>query len=184
MNDDVYVSVGEFLGMLPYASVAGMENVSTHMVGTQLIRLDPASTEVLAFCRNVRTADELDEWIDDQNGVTDAVIAHLVEGGLLRHGPASQAAVWLADRVLVPAGHSAGLVDGALCLLAPSGTAFRVDGVYYWLWLYARSGSTLDSVRAFLDEQGQVKGTDDAAMSAAVMHMLIHGLARIDAPGT
>lgn len=183
VDDDVYVSIGEFLGILPYSTNAGVENVSTHMIGGRLIRLDPAATELLAFCRSVRTAEELVEWVADQNTVTDADLARLVDDGLLRHGSAAQASTWLGDRSLVPAGHSAGVVDNALCVVAPSGSAYRVEGSYYWLWLYARTGRTIDSLRSFLTDQAHVDDVGEKTMSTAILHMLIHGLGQIDSPG-
>lgn len=184
MRQDVLVPVGEYLGVLPYKSAdpVNFEAVATVVQAGRLLRLPPETATVLTFVRGLRTVEETEAWIREDLGPD--VVADLdrtLAEGLVRRGPRDDIAAWLGDCVLRPSGHSLGFVEDKPVLQALDGTAFEVTPVYFWVWVYLRTGQTLNAVVTFVRERVGIDEWSDAELSAALMHMLAHELAHVDA---
>lgn len=188
MAVEIVVPVGEFLGALPFhddgsGRSTDAEIVDSHMLAGSLLRLDDDQAETMAFCRQLRLRSEVDDWLNE-NDIRPSIIAELVDAGLLRSGIDSEAGRWLADCVIVPWGRSLGW-NKSLTLLAPSNEAFQVSPVYYWLWLYSRTGRSIEEVLHFLRGSAVVPEVESAGakdVSAAIVHLLSVGLGRLELP--
>lgn len=180
--EEIVVSVGEYLGTLPYsAPEEEFETVATFMRAGSLIRLGPGTAEILAHCRVVRTGAEIVALLESERSVaTHADWMQLVEAGLVRSGSPETVADWLDDCVVRPSGRSRGLKGEGLGIERGDGQVFAVSGVYYWFWLYARTGQSIREVRRFLTQQAHVDAASDADVAGTVLHMLLHGLGRLD----
>lgn len=188
MSEQVVAPIGEYLGTLPfYEKGTNKEPVfaDAQMIAGTLLRLSDEQAEVMAFCRHLRLRQELDEWLNTEQ-IDSTVLDELVEAGLLRMGTDDSALDWLRDCTIVPWGRSLGW-DGALNLLAPSDEVYQVAPVYYWLWLYSRTGRPIAEVLEFLRTEAAVSDASKASesdVSAALMHMLSVDLGRLDLAAT
>lgn len=184
MSEQVVAPIGEYLGTLPFYETGTKrepEFADAQMIAGTLLRLGDEQAEVMAFCRHLRLRSELDEWLEAEK-IDSAVVDELVRTGLLRTGADDSALEWLHDCTIVPWGRSLGW-DGALSLLAPSDKIYQVAPVYYWLWLYSRTGRTIAEVLDFLRTEAAVpeaSNASDSEVSAALMHLLAVDLGRLD----
>lgn len=183
MSLNVVVTVGEYLGRLPFAGEDGeVEFSDVFMRSGVLGPVAAQQAEVLAFCRGIRSVDEVREFLAE-SGIPEAAFDELLEAGLLASGAAENAFSWLGDCVLLPTGRSLGFVDDGLMLLTPQDEVLRVSAAYYWLWTYARTGQTLAAILQFLRESGEISDVVEASeeeLSQAVIHMLSFNLGRLD----
>ena len=184
MSEQVVVPIGEYLGSLPFHEKGTNSEpvfADAQMIAGTLIRLSEEQAEVMAFCRHLRMRTELDQWLGIEQ-IDSTVFDELVEAGLLRIGTDESAMDWLRDCTIVPWGRSLGW-DGALNLLAPSDEVYQVAPVYYWLWLYSRTGRPIAEVLEFLRTEAAVSDVSNASeseVSAALMHLLAVDLGRLD----
>lgn len=188
MSADIVVPVGEYLGALPFhddgpTESANPQIVDAHMLAGSLLRLDDTQAEIMAYCRQLRLRSEVDDWLHD-NQISPAALGDLFDTGLLRSGSEAETVRWLSDCVVVPWGRSLGWNE-ALTLLAPSDEAFQVSPVYYWLWLYSRTGRSIMDVLDFLRNEAAIPDVDTVSIeeaSAAITHLLAVGLGRLELP--
>lgn len=188
MSTEIVVPIGEYLGALPFhndtsGNSAETQIVDAHMLAGSLLRLDDRQAETMAFCRQLRLRSEVDDWLSEE-GIDPSVIDELTEVGLLRTGNEVESVRWLGDCVIVPWGRSLGWNE-TLTLLAPSDEVFQVTPVYYWLWLYSRTGRSIEEVLNFLSAEAAVPEAIGASMkdvSAAIVHLLAVGLGRLELP--
>lgn len=188
MSANIVVPVGEYLGALPFHDDVPTQSASpqiadTHMLAGSLLRLDDSQAELMAYCRQLRLRSEVDDWLND-NKISPGVLDDLFDVGLLRSGSETATVQWLSDCVIVPWGRSLGWNE-ALTLLAPSDEAFQVSPVYYWLWLYSRTGRSIKDVLTFLRNEAAIPDVDSVSAedaSAAITHLLAVGLGRLELP--
>lgn len=183
MSLRVVVTVGEYLGRLPFASDDSEVDFSdVFMRAGVLVSMAAEQAEVLAFCRGIRSVEEVHRFLAEA-GISEDVFHDLLELGFLASGPAESAFSWLAGCVLLPTGRSLGFVDDGLMLITPQDGVLRVSPAYYWLWTYARTGQTLAAIVGFLRESLEIAEVVEASveeLSQSVIHMLSFNLARLD----
>ena len=182
MSSELVVTIGEYLGRLPFTDEAGTPEIAdTHMLSGRLVRLTEAQAETLAFCRAVRTKAELTDWIEAEGYGAD-VVAELVEEGILRLGEMEALVTWLGDVALVPAGRSVGWVDSELRILLTDTDVVSVSPAAYWVWLFSRAGNTLEATIEYVRAEAGVTVPEGGELGALLTQLLVHNLVRCELP--
>lgn len=182
MSAELVVTIGEYLGRLPFTDEAGtLETADTHMLSGRLVRLTEPQAETLAFCRAVRTMAELTDWVEAE-GYEAETVTELVGQGILRVGEMETFLEWLGDVALVPAGRSVGWVDGELRILISDTDVVSVSPAAYWVWLFSRAGNTLRATLDYVRAEAGVAVPEGGELGAVLTQLLVHKLVRCELP--